>query len=113
MLFVNYFLSGFRHFASQHMHEIHQWSNDPPLIKIGGGGFNAFSQTSFLSSYNSNQVLESKEKPKKQKLKKKVNFCSSNYINYCDTNAFFLTPLKKKNIRKQNKIDFKSICKVL
>ena len=95
------------------MDEINQWSNDPPLIQIGGGGFNAFSQTSFLSSYNSNKVLESKEKSKKQKLKKKVNFCSSSYLNYCDTNAFFLTPLKKKTVTQKDKVDFKSICKVL
>ena len=95
------------------MDEINQWSNDPPLLQIGGGGFNGFSQTSFLSSYNNNQVMEVKEKSKKQKLTKKVNFCSSSYINYCDTNAFFLTPLKKRTVTQKDKVDFKSIRKVL
>ena len=83
------------------------------LIQIGGGGFNGFSQTRFLSSYGSNWELEQKEKLKKKKLKKKVNFCNSSYINYCDTNSFFLTPLKKKTVIDKDKIDFKSICKVL
>ena len=103
----------FLHLANQHLDEINQWSNDIPLIQIGEGGFNGFSQVGFLSSYGSNWELEHKEKSKKQKLKKKVNFCSSSYINYCDTNAFFLTPLKKKNVMNKNKIDFKSICNVL
>merc|ERR1719483_446618 len=64
----------FYHLANEHLDEINQWSNDPPLIQIGGGGFNGFSQTGFLSSYGSNWELEEEKKKKKQKLKKKVNF---------------------------------------
>ena len=81
-------------------------------MQIGGGGFNGFLQNGFLPTYDSNWDLEEKEK-KKKKLKKKVNFCSSSYMNYCDTNAFFLTPLKKKPVTQKAKVDFKSICKVL
>jgi len=102
----------FYHLANEHLDEINQWSNDPPLIQIGGGGFNGFSQTGFLSSYGSNWELE-QEKKKKQKLKKKVNFCNSSYINHCDTKSFFLTPLKKKTEAHKDKIDFKSICRML
>ena len=72
-----------------------------------------FSQNVFLSSYGGNWELEHKQKSQKQKLKKKVNFCNSSYINYCDTNAFFLTPLKKKTLTQKDKVDFKNICKVL
>ena len=82
-------------------------------MQIGGGGFNGFLQNGFLLSYGSNWELEQREKTKKQKLKKKVNFCGSSYINYFDANAFFLTPLKKKSVKQKDKVDFKSICKVL
>ena len=102
------------HLANQHLDEINQWSNDILLIQIDGGGFNAFLHKGFLPTYGSNLKLEDKEKLKKhKKLKKKVNFGSSSYINYCDTNAFFLAPLKKKSLIQKDKVDFKSICKVL
>ena len=103
----------FLHLANQHLDEINQWSNDIPQIEIGGRIFDGFSQNVYLSSYGSNLELKHTEKLKKQKLKKKVNFCNSSYINFCDTNAFFLTPLKNKNVINKNKVDFKSICKVL
>jgi len=64
----------FCHLAAQHLEEINSWTNDPPLIQIGGGGFNGFSQSSFLSNYASNWELEQKEKKKKKKLQKRVNF---------------------------------------
>ena len=103
----------FLHLANQHLDEINQWSNDIPIIQIGGGGFYGFSQNGFLSSYGSKWELEHKEKSKRQKLKKKVNICSSSYINYCHTNAFFLTHSKNKIVIQKDKVDFKSICKVL
>jgi len=103
----------FCHLASQHLDEINSWSSDPPLIQIGGGGFNGFSQSTFLSSYASNWELEQKEKKKKKKkLQKKVNFVNQSYIN-CDTKAFFLTPIKMKNVIPKEKLDFRSVCKVL
>ena len=54
------------------MEEINSWTNDPPLIQIGGGGFNGFSQSSFLSNYASNWELEQKEKMA-QELEEKIN----------------------------------------
>ena len=87
-------------------------ANDPPLIQIGGGGFNGFSQSSFLSNYASNWELEQKEKKKKKKLQKRVNFVNQSYI-HCDTKAFFLTPLKMKNVIPKEKLDYRSVCKVL
>ena len=102
----------FCHLAAQHLEEINSWSNDPPLIQIGGGGFNGFSQSSFLSNYASNWEIEQKEKKKKKKLQKRVNFVNQSYI-HCDTKAFFLTPLKMKNVIPKEKLDFKSVCKVL
>ena len=103
----------FLHLASHHIDAINQWSNDPPLIQIGGGGFSGFSQTGFLANYGTNLELEEKEKKRRQKLKKKVNFCSSSYINCCDTKSFFLTPLKNKTVMHKDKVDFRAICKVL
>jgi len=103
----------FCHLASQHLDEINSWSSDPPLIQIGGGGFNGFSQSTFLSNYETNWDLEQKDKKKKKKKKlKKVNFDTQSYIN-CDTKAFFLTPLKMKNVISKEKLDFRSVCKVL
>ena len=64
----------FYHLATQHLDEINQWSKDPPIIQIGGGGFNGFSQTRFLSSYGSNWELEQKEKLKKRNIKKESEF---------------------------------------
>ena len=67
----------------------------------------------FLTQYEKNLQLEVKSRKKKSILKKKVNFCDTSCVNYCDTRAFFLTPLKKKKESEQKKIDFKTICKVL
>jgi Ras-related protein Rab-23 len=39
----------FLQLAQQHLTELSQWSDDPPLIQIGGGGFSGFSQTDFLT----------------------------------------------------------------
>jgi len=106
----------FCHLASEHLIELNRWTEDAPIIQIGGGGFNGFSQTDFLTRYERNWELEEKEKDKKKRkgiLKKKVNFCGDNCINYCDTRAFFLTPLKKKKDSEHVKVDFRSICKVL
>ena len=114
-LFVNvvFPFQVFCHLASQHLDEINSWSSDPPLIQIGGGGFNGFSQSTFLSNYETNWDLEQKDKKKKKKKKlKKVNFDTQSYIN-CDTKAFFLTPLKMKNVISKEKLDFRSVCKVL
>ena len=101
------------HLAKQHLDEINQWGNDIPQMKIGGRIFGGFSPNVFLSSYVSNWELKHTEKSMKQNSKKKVNFSYSSYINYCNTNAFFLTPLKKKSVIQKGKIDFKSICKML
>jgi hypothetical protein len=109
-------LQVFCHLASEHLAELNRWTEDAPIIQIGGGGFNGFSQSDFLTRYERNWELEKKEKDKEKKksiLKKKVNFCGENCINYCDTRAFFLTPLKKKKDIDHAKMDFKSLCKVL
>ena len=101
-------LQVFCHLASEHLVELNRWTENAPIIQIGGGGFNGFSQTDFLTRYERNWELEEKEKDKKKKksiLKKKVNFC--------DSRAFFLTPLKKKKDNEHAKVDFKSLCKVL
>ena len=111
----------FLHLANLHLDEINQWNNQIPVINIGGGGlqcfqgfqgFERFPKSGFLTDYNSNWSIEYKDKQKK-KLTKKVNFCSSSYINYCDTNSLFLTPLKKKSLAHKNNVDFKTICRVL
>ena len=39
----------FDHLASEHLASICQWSRDPPLIQIGGGGWRPGSQHSFLT----------------------------------------------------------------
>ena len=51
---------------------------------------------------------------KKRKLHKQrlgMTFCSdSTFSTYCDTRAFFLTPVRSKT---KNKVDFRSVCKIL
>ena len=43
-----------------------------------------------------------------------VSLCSDSYSSYCDTRAFFLTPVRSKNRDKAaNKVDFRSVCKIL
>merc|ERR1719483_894283 len=107
----------FGHLAGEHLSELNKWTEDAPIIQIGGGGFNGFSQTDFLTRYEKNweaEEIEEKEKKKKKSiLKKKVNLCGDNCLNYCDTRAFFLTPMKKKRESEHVKLDCKSICKVL
>ena len=105
-------LQVFCHLAGQHLDEINSWSSDPPLIQIGGGGFNGFSQSTFLNNYANNWELEQKEKKKKKKLQKKVNFVNQSYVP-CDTKAFFLTPLKMKNVIPKEKLDLKRVCQLL
>ena len=40
----------FEHLASQHLASVSKWSSDPPLIQIGGGGgWQGFSQSDFLT----------------------------------------------------------------
>ena len=111
----------FLHLANLHLDEINQWNNQIPVIDIGGGGlqafqgfhgFEKFSKSQFLNNYNSNLSLEYKDNRKKN-FKKKVNFCASSYINYCDTNSLFLTPLKKKSLSNKDNVDFKTVCRVL
>ena len=111
----------FLHLANLHLDEINQWNNQISVINIGGGGlkgfqgfqgFERFSKSGFLTDYNSNWSIEYKENQKKN-LKKRVNFCSSSRINYCDTNSLFLTPLKKKSLPQKNNVDFKNVCRVL
>ena len=63
--------------------------------------------------YERNWEAEEKEKKKKRKLKAKaaaVSLCGDSYTNYCDTRAFFLTPVRSKT---KNKVDFRSVCKIL
>ena len=63
--------------------------------------------------YERNWEAEEKEKKKKRKLKAKaaaVSLCGDSYTTYCDTRAFFLTPVKNKT---KNKVDFRSVCKIL
>ena len=114
-------LQVFLHLANQHLDEINQWNNQIPVINIGGGGlhgfqgfhgFERFSKSQFLTNYNSNLSLEYKDVRKKN-FKKKVNFCASSYINYCDTSSLFLAPLKKKSLSNKNNVDFKTVCRVL
>ena len=55
---------------------------------------------------------------KKRKLQKQrlgVSLCTDSYSSYCDTRAFFLTPVRSKSSREKaaNKVDFRSICKIL
>ena len=69
------------------------------------------------SRYERNWEAEEKEKRKKRKLKAKaaaVSLCTDSYSSYCDTRAFFLTPVRSKSREKAaNKVDFRSICKIL
>ena len=71
----------------------------------------------FPSRYEKNWQAEEKEKRKKRKLKAKaaaVSLCNDSYSSYCDTRAFFLTPVRSKNRDKAaNKVDFRSLCKIL
>ena len=75
--------------------------------------------TTFTSRYERNWEAEEKEKRKKRKLKAKaaaVSLCTDSYSSYCDTRAFFLTPVRSKSSsrdNKVNKVDFRSICKIL
>lgn len=104
----------FSHLTSLHMASLEQWSSDPPLIQIGGGGRAGISQADFLTRYERNWQLEEKEKRKSRKLKarvKAVSLCSDSYSSYCDTRAFFLTPVRKKS--PPHKGDIKSVCKIL
>merc|ERR1712012_1377570 len=39
-----------------------------------------------------------------------LSLCGDSYTNYCDTRAFFLTPVKNKT---KNKVDIRSVCKIL
>ena len=65
--------------------------------------------------YERNWEGEEKEaRRKKRKLHKQrlgMTFCSdSTFSTYCDTRAFFLTPVRSKT---KNKVDFRSVCKIL
>jgi len=106
----------FYHLASQHLSTLSQWSDDPPLIQIGGGGFSGCSQADFLTRYERNWEAEEKEKRKKRRLrgiganKSIVSLCSDSYSSYCDTRAFCLTPQRKKSHKAQ---ELRSLCKIL
>merc|ERR1712127_1009383 len=99
----------FQHLASQHLASVSQWSSDPPLIQIGGGGgWQGFSQSDFLTRYERN----CRRKKKRMKAKAAaVNLCSNSYSSYCDTRAFFLSPVRKKSANQ--KLDFGTVCKIL
>ena len=78
--------------------------------------FNSIKQTDFITQYEKNLHFEEMKKTKKKQknlLKKKVNFCDTSCMNYCDTRALFLTPLKTRIEKDQKKIDFKTMCKVV
>jgi len=96
--------------STQHLELLNQWDTPPPPTQIGGG---VYSGGTLLPSYTSNWEGETKLVARKNKFKKKVNFCNSSYINHCDTRAFFLSPLKKKTVIQKEKVDFKNICRVL
>jgi len=106
----------FLYLASQHLEELNQWTKDAPLIQIESLGINSVTQMDFLTQYERSLQLEvtnNNRKKTKSILKKKVNICDTSCINYCDTRAFFLTPLKKKKESEYKKIDLKTMCKVL
>jgi len=103
----------FYHLASQHLSTLSQWSDDPPLIQIGGGGFSGCSQADFLTRFERHWESEEKEKKKKWRLRRvgaAVSLCSDSYSSYCDTRAFFLTPQRKKSHKAQ---ELRSACKIL
>ena len=68
----------FCHLANDHLEELNRWTEDAPIIQIGGGGFNGFSQTDFLTRYERNWEQEEKEKKKEKKrsilIKKRLIF---------------------------------------
>ena len=60
--------------------------------------------------YRYERNWEGEEKEARRK-KRKLHFCSdSTFSTYCDTRAFFLTPVRSKT---KNKVDFRSVCKIL
>ena len=70
----------------------------------------------FTCRYEKNWEAEEKEKRKKRKLKAKaaaVSLCTDSYSSYCDTRAFFLTPVSRSKNKAANKVDFRSVCKIL
>jgi len=108
----------FYQLATQHLSSVSEWSEDPPIIQIGGGRFTTCSQADFLTRYERSWEVDEKEaRRKKRKLQKQrlgVSLCSDSYSSYCDTRAFFLTPVRSKNRDKAaNKVDFRSVCKIL
>jgi len=109
----------FYQLATQHLSSVSEWSEDPPIIQIGGGRFTTCSQADFLTRYERSWEGDEKEaRRKKRKLQKKqrlgVSLCTDSYSSYCDTRAFFLTPVRSKSSSKAaNKVDFRSICKIL
>jgi len=108
----------FYQLATQHLSSVSDWNEDPPIIQIGGGRFTTCSQADFLTRYERSWEGEEKEaRRKKRKLQKQrlgVSLCTDSYSSYCDTRAFFLTPVRSKSREKAaNKVDFRSICKIL
>ena len=106
----------FGYLTRQHLEELNQWENVVPSIQIGSMSFNSIKQTDFITQYEKNLHFEEMKKTKKKQkniLKKKVNFCDTSCMNYCDTRALFLTPLKTRIEKDQKKIDFKTMCKVV
>ena len=112
----SFYFQVFLYLANHHFEELNQWTKEAPLIHIGSLGINSVTQMDFLTQYERSLHLEAKNNTKKKTksiLKNKVNNCDTSCINYCDTRAFFLTPLKKKKESEYKKIDIKTMCKVL
>ena len=116
MQLLNTSFQVFLYLASQFLEDLNHWTNEIPLIQIGRSGLSSCTQTDFFTQYEKDLQLEVKKNAKiksKNIQKKKVKFNGSSCINYCDTTAFFLTPLKKKKESEHKKSDFKTICKVI
>ena len=45
-------LQVFYQLANQHLSSVSEWSEDPPIIQIGGGRFTTCSQADFLTRYS-------------------------------------------------------------
>ena len=85
-----------------------------PLIahRVGNNVKNLSSR--YERSWEGEEKEARRKKRKLQKQRLGVSLCTDSYSSYCDTRAFFLTPVRSKSREKAaNKVDFRSICKIL